>query len=134
MKIWNSYGSEHSANLVMIGTFKDVDSAEKTKLIIDEITDFMISSEDDHRNANRYSEGALALLMKVGFHSISPAELENFRYDISSEVKGNQIVITTDEMEISAFLKLLIDKGARVELFSAHVYPDANGRNTTDSP
>ena len=29
MKIWNSYGSEHSANLVMIGSFKDAASAEK---------------------------------------------------------------------------------------------------------
>ena len=131
MKTWNSYGSEHSANLVMIGKFKDAESAEKTKAIIDEITEFMSSSDDDHRNADRYSEGALALLMKVGFHSVSPAELENFRYDISSEVKGDQIIITTEAIEISAFLKLMIDKGARVEVFSAHAHPDPNGRDTT---
>ena len=131
MKTWNSYGSEHSANLVMIGKFKDAASAEKTKEIIDEITEFMTSNGDDHRNADSYSEGALALLMRVGFHSVSPAELENFIYDISSEVKDDQIIITTDEMEISAFLKLMIDRGARVEVFSAHVYPDPNGRDTT---
>ena len=115
----------------MIGQFKDAESAEKTKEIIDEITEFMTSCGDDHRNADSYSEGALALLMKVGFHSVSPAELENFIYDISSEVKGDKIIITTDEMEISAFLKLMIDKGARVEVFSAHVHPAPNDRNTT---
>ena len=115
----------------MIGKFKDAESAEKTKAIIDEITEAMSSSDDDHLKADRYSESALALLRKVGFYSVSPAELENFRYDISSKVNGDQIVITTDEMEISAFLKLLIEKGARVEVFSAHVHPDPSGRDTT---
>jgi len=45
MKIWNSYGSEHSAKLVMIGHFKDVASAESAKKLIDEIATF-ISDRD----------------------------------------------------------------------------------------
>ena len=131
MKSWNSYGSEHSANLVMIGRFKDADSAEKTKAIIDEIIEFMSSSNDYRQNADSYSEATLALLRKVEFHSVSPAELEHFRYDISSKVKDETIVIGTDEMEISAYLKLMIEKGARVEVFSAHDHPDPDGRDTT---
>jgi hypothetical protein len=43
MKTWNSYGSEHSANLVMIGKFKNAASAEKAKEAIDLITDYMTS-------------------------------------------------------------------------------------------
>ena len=125
MKTWNSYASEHSANLVMIGKFKDVASAEQTKAIIDEITEFMMKSDDDHRGADRYSEGALALLQKVGFHSIGPAELEQFIYDIRSELRGDQVVITTDESDMSAFLKLMIEKSARVEVFSRHDYPES---------
>ena len=64
MKIWNSYGSEHSANLVMIGTFKDATSAEKAKEIIDEITKFMINTgdDDDYRGADHYSDPVLELL------------------------------------------------------------------------
>jgi hypothetical protein len=124
MKIWNSYGSEHSANLVMIGKFKDAASAEKAKEIIDEITDFISSSGDNYENAARYPDGIMKLLERVGFHSIAPAELDQFRYDIRSELKGDKVVITTDEVEISAFLKLLVDKGARVEVYSAHDYPD----------
>lgn len=29
MKIWQGYGAEHSLNLVIVGTFKDVGDAEK---------------------------------------------------------------------------------------------------------
>ena len=50
---------------------------------------------------------------------------------IRSELKDQQVVITTDEPDVSAFLKLMVDKGARVEVFSAHDYPDPSGRNTT---
>lgn len=129
MKIWIGYGSEHSANLVMIGTFKDAASAENAKTAIDEITDFIANNPDDHREANRYSDGVLAILQKIRFHSIAPAELEQFLYDVHSELKNNQVVITTDEVDVSAFLKLLIDKGARVEVYSAHDYPNASDQN-----
>ena len=124
MKIWNSYGSEHSANLVMIGTFKDVPSAKRAKEIIDKITEFMMDSDDDHEDTDRYSDAALALLSSLNTASLRPAELAQFRYDISSEQKGDKVVITTDEYDVSGFLKILIDEGARVEVYSAHLHPD----------
>lgn len=124
MKIWNSYGSEHSANLVMIGRFRDVASAKNAKDIIDKMTAFMMDSEDDHEDAVSYSRAALDFLRKVNFYSVGPAELFQFRYDVASEQKGNKVIITTDELDVSAFLKVLIDQGARVEVYSAHVYPD----------
>ena len=124
MKIWNGYGSEHSANLVMIGRFRDVASAKHAKAMIDEITTFMMDSEDDHEGAESYSDAALDLLRKMKFYSVAPAELFQFRYDVGSELKENKIVIKTDELDVSAFLKLLIDQGARVEIYSAHEYPD----------
>jgi hypothetical protein len=108
----------------MIGSFKDAPSAEKAKEIIDEITEFISNGNDDYENAERYPDGMMKLLEKVGFHSIGPGELDQFRYDIRSELKGDKVMITTDEVEISAFLKLLIDKGARVQVYSAHDYPD----------
>jgi len=126
MKIWNSYGSEHSANLVIIGKFKDAASAKEAMAIIDKITKFMASADDDHEDAVNFSDDALDFLKTVKFYSVRPAELAQFRYDIKSERKNDQIVITTDELEVSAFLKLLIDKGARVEMYSAHDYPNTN--------
>jgi hypothetical protein len=44
--------------------------------------------------------------------------------DIQPHQKGAKVVINTDEIEVSAFLKLLIDNGAKVEVYSAHDYPD----------
>jgi hypothetical protein len=108
----------------MIGSFKDAASAEKAKGIIDEITKFMMNTNEDYQGAESYSDDVMDLLKRVRFHTIAPFELDQFRYDISSEVQGNQIVLRTDEPDISAFLKLMIDKGARVEVYSAHDYPD----------
>jgi len=124
MKIWNSYGSEHSANLVMIGTFKDVPSAEKAKSILDKIGDFVANSDEDFEHSDRYSDAALELLKTVGFYSVSPAELGQFRYDVRPELKGDKIVVNTDEIEISALLKIMVENGARVEVYSAHNYPE----------
>jgi hypothetical protein len=39
MKIWNGYGSEHSANLIMIGTFKEIKDAKEAFRKIDILKD-----------------------------------------------------------------------------------------------
>jgi hypothetical protein len=122
MKIWNSYGSEHSANLVMIGKFTDVTSAEAAKDAIDEIEKF-VGDHDSREGAVRYSDAEMDLFKRLNFYWLQPGELEQFRYDIRSELQGDSIVVTTDETEIAALLKLLLAKGARVEVYSAHDYP-----------
>jgi hypothetical protein len=131
MKIWCSYGSEHSANLVMIGTFRDVPSAKKAKGIIDELTAFMADADDERERPDRYSSEELDFLMRIGFHSVGSGELEQFRYDVNVDLQGSQIIVRTDEIDVSGFLKVLIDKGARVEVYSAHDYPDK--KSTDDS-
>jgi Family of unknown function (DUF6375) len=60
MKIWNTYGSEHSANLVMIGKFKDVASAETAKAIFDEISGVVVDSNEFYEDAEGYSETGMA--------------------------------------------------------------------------
>lgn len=130
MKIWNSYGSEHSANLVMIGTFKDATSAEKAKEIIDEISKFMVNAGDaDYRGADYFPEAVMDLLKRVRFYDIAPFEIDQFRYDVDSKLKDDKIIITTDESDVSAFLKLMINKGARIEVYSAHDYPDTDKKS-----
>src|SRR6266542_3911953 len=98
MKIWNSFGSEHSANLVMIEKFE---------------------------GANRYSEQALELLKTVNFYSVSPVEFEQFRYEVMPTLEGDKLMLRTDDVEISAVLKIMVENGARVEVYSAHTYPDS---------
>src|SRR5258706_9605645 len=124
MKIWKNYVSEHSANLVMIGRFKEVTAAKKTLEAIDAIKEYLDTTQEDYEGAERYSEALMGLLQEIRCHSVSPSEFEQFRLNIQTEQKGDRLVITTDEIEVSAFLKLLIDNGAKVEVYSAHDYPD----------
>jgi hypothetical protein len=129
VKIWFGHCSEHSANLVMIGWFKEVGDATKAKQIIEMLTEQLRA--DEHENlikigerADRYTNGMLNLLGKLNVYSIGPTEVEQFAYDVTIQVENNELVLTTDEIDVSAFLKVLIDKGARVEVYSAHDYPD----------
>lgn len=124
MKIWNNYGSEHSHNLVMIGYFQEIESAKEVIRVIDEIENYIKKSGDDHRDATRYSEKMLDLLTKIRFHSVLPSELHQFAYEYSKRLEDQKIVLTTDEIDISAYMKLMVDYGAKVEIYSAHDYKD----------
>ncbi len=129
MKLWYGYGSEHSMNLVMIGRFKEAGGAEKVKQLIEQLTETvnadvaagLINICDP---TDRFSDAMREFLWKVKVHSIGPSELEQFVYDVSVKVEGTQLVLRTDESEVSAFLKVLLDNGARVEVYSAHNYPE----------
>ncbi|CAA9350831.1 MAG: hypothetical protein AVDCRST_MAG93-7110 [uncultured Chloroflexia bacterium] len=129
MKLWYGYGSEHSMNLVMIGQFKDAGDATEAKEVIERITEQVgIDIEADHievgEQTDRYSDDMLTLLGSgVNVHHIYPAELEQFAYDVSVEVEDDKVLVTTDEIDVSAFLKVLLDQGARVEVYSAHRHP-----------
>lgn len=129
MKIWNGYGSEHSANLVMIGRFKEVRDAEKVKELFARLSQ-QVEQEagrygrDLGPKEDRYSNEMLELLREEQLWGVSAAELQQFEYDVQVEQTGNEVIITTEETEISAFLKALVERGGRVEVYSAHDYPD----------
>lgn len=108
----------------MIGKFKDAASAEKAKEVIDKINDFVQSSDERFEGADRYSDQALELLKTVNFYSVSPAEFEQFRYEVMPTLDGDKLILRTDDIEISAVLKIMVENGARVEVYSAHTYPD----------
>ena len=129
MKIWYQHGSEHSANLVMIGRFADAMEATRAKEIIDQLTR-QVSADHDEGTivlgspSERYSNEMLSLLGRLNIMSIGSLELEQFLYDVRVEVEGSNLILTTDEIDISAFLKVMLDEGARIEVYSAHNYPD----------
>jgi hypothetical protein len=129
MKIWYQHGSEHSANLVMIGHFKDATEAKKTHEVILQLTN-QVAAEQNNGSlvvgspSERYSDAMLDLLGRLKVHSIGPRELEQFVYDVSVKVEGSDVILTTDESDVSAFLKVMFDRGARIEVYSAHDHPD----------
>ena len=124
MKIWHGYGSEHSMNLVMIGHFKSSEDAEKTQELIDQLSEGLRDKIEVGKSGDRFSDDVLDLLKEKEIYNLSPSELEQFLYDTHARVEGDKIILTTDESEVSAFFKLMISKGAKVEIYSAHHYPD----------
>lgn len=128
MKIWYQHCSEHSANLVMIGHFEDATGATRAKEVIDAISGQV--AEDQQAGtlvigspSERFGEEMLGLLMRLNIGALGPQELEQFAYDVTVKVEGNKIVITTDELDVSAFLKVMFHRGARIEIYSAHEHP-----------
>lgn len=128
MKIWNSYGSEHSMNLVLIGSFVQAKDAENIENLVEKLKKtsehegYYLSGEppQDHR----FSKEVLDALQELHIHSLSPLEIEQFNSDYYLERDGNKITIDTDEIDISAFIKIFVDAGAKVEVYSKHFYPE----------
>ncbi len=91
----------------------------------DKFTSYAIDNEDAlSEYTNRFDKSMYDLMESVKVYTLRPAEIEQFTYDVRVDVEGSKVVINTDESEVSAFMKILIDKGARVEVYSAHDYPD----------
>lgn len=128
MKIWNGYGSEHSMNLVLIGRFKRAQDAEKVEKDIDKLS-AQAAKDDSYsipfaRSENqRFSDDMLSLLCSLNLNTLGPADLGQLVSDHHLSREGDRITVTTDEAEVSAFVKLFIEAGAKVEVFSAHDYP-----------
>lgn len=119
MKIWNSYGTEHSLNLVIIGKFVDESKAKEFDALVSEITSFLSGNESFEMESTKYDSETLDFLMKKNIASLSPEQLGHFVLDVDVEQDGNQVRISSDD-DVNAFISLLIHQGAKVEVFSRH--------------
>jgi hypothetical protein len=132
MKIWFGYGSEHSANLVIIGEFKNADEAQRSLDLLNEATQIARADED----AGHISAGTVT-------RQISEAQIDFFKrtslplgyggpeqllLEFHPRREGNRVVITTEEDEINAILRILLHGGAKMEVYSAHDHTGPYGR------
>ena len=125
MKLWLGYGTEHSMNLVMIGQFHDTREASRALAALQQIMDQVNQDQEAGllevgNPPDRYTERMMKLLEVLGTYSLHPGEFEQFAYEVGMDLSGDKVVITTDEADVSAFLKVLVSRGARVEVYSAH--------------
>ena len=134
MKVWVGQGSEHSANLVMLGRFSDEERARDAEDAFRRLTDHAMSDLDDESGARDpdagFSDEMFELLTELKAYSLGPVDVDQFAYDYRLRREGNEIAITTDELDVQGFLKVMIDRGAKVEVFSAHAHATEHGRNT----
>ena len=121
--------------LVMIGTFKEPMAAASALETLKAVNQLV--TEETGAGAivvgevsTQFSDTARKKLSALNVYSLNPTELEQFAYDVSYELEGGKVVVTTDESDVSAFLKLLIDAGAKVEVFSKHEWPLPDAKKT----
>ncbi|WP_218963709.1 DUF6375 family protein [Janthinobacterium sp. BJB301] len=115
-------------NLVLIGRFKRAQDAEKVERDIEKLS-AQVSKDDSHSSVfgepedQRFSDDMLSLLRSLSLNILGPTDLDQLISDHHLKREGDRITVTTDEAEVSAFVKLFIEAGAKVEVFSAHDYP-----------
>lgn len=121
MKVWNSITSEHSAKLRIVGSFKTVEKAREAAIAFNEFLD--LDESDIKPEPGLYFSDKVGEVMKKTDVHLTEHDPESFCYFYPIEADGNQIIIETDELEIQGIMKVLIAKGAKIELYSKHDYP-----------
>ena len=123
MRIWHSYGSEHSMDLVLVGRFETVSGAEaaiERMEALKALAQAEWSDDDWRRQDERMPDTLLDELMKLELYEMGRSDVDIYALDHSVERRGSTIRIWTEESEVQGFLKVLIHLGARVEVFSRH--------------
>lgn len=132
MKIWRGYGTEHSMNLRVIGHFSSADEAsgvEKAIRVLTAAAEAKVAAGRlEHGEPLRmFSEELLTALSEVKVHSLGYADVEQFLYGAEVEVDGSDVIVQTDEIDVIAFVKVLLARGAKIEMFSMHDQSTAEG-------
>ncbi|MEV6761332.1 MULTISPECIES: DUF6375 family protein [Streptomyces] len=137
MRIWHSYGSEHSMDLVLIGTFETVSGAEAAMERMEALKTLAEAewSDDDWLRADERMPRALAdELGKLRLYDMGRSDVDIYALDHSVQRTGSTVRVWTEESEVQGFVKVLVNLGARVEVFSRHHWnEDGTPRSDTDS-
>jgi hypothetical protein len=136
MRIWHSYGSEHSMDLVLIGTFETVAGAQAATEQMEALTALAeaVWSDDDWRRQADRMPGTLAEdLARLNLYEMGRADVDIYAFEHTVERDESTVRIWTDEPDFQGFLKVLIHYGARVEVFSRHQWNEDGTPRTVAS-
>ena len=123
MRIWYSYGSEHSMDLILIGTFETVSAAEAVVEHMEALKALAQSewSDDNWRRTDeRMPESVVEELTRLKLYEMGRSDVDIYGYEFSVKRRGSTVRIWTDESEVQGFVKVLVHLGGRVEIFSRH--------------
>ncbi len=130
MKVWVGYGSEHSSRLNLIGRFKTPEAAEEVRRQLEQLCELVANSYDH----DRFDENPMALyldrelcetLAGLGCRHFSPEDIASLIGEHQIDRRGNELRIWSNEFSVSGFVKFLIERPVRVEVFSEHHFPEA---------
>lgn len=132
MKIWQGYGSEHSANMVIIGEFKDAAKAADARELLRRASEFAGDEyaagrlKMDHPK-HECGEAMFEFFSAQRLSSFTAADLEQLLYEHDAVVEGNRVVVTSEQSETSRFVQLFLSRAAKVQVYSAHDHPGRYG-------
>lgn len=136
MRIWQGYGSEHSANLVIIGEFKSDGDAVAAEQLIERAAALAYQAQTDGQvTAGSPSERMPESLRDYLFRdnsvgTVGPVDVDQLLYEHDIRREGANVIVTTEESDVAVFLKLMLSKQAKVQVYSAHAHPSDYGRQT----
>jgi hypothetical protein len=135
VKIWRSYGSEHSMDLVLIGTFETVSGAEaaiERMHALKALAEVEWSDDDWRREDERMPLSLAEKLVELQLYELGRPDVDIYAFEHSIERSGSAVCIRTEESDVQGFLKVLIHLGARVQVFSRHHWNE-DGTPRTDA-
>lgn len=133
MKIWFGFGSEHSSKIRMIGTFKSASAAAEAERELERLMEMAVNAVD----FDKFEENPMAWYMESEVRSVlrqlhidyfSPDDLRQLIGEHRlerSNTNDSEVVLWTDEYDLGVFVKFLISRSARIEVYSAHDYPES---------
>ena len=123
MKFWTGYGSEHSANLVMLGKFK---TAEDATGFLAELEKLEKMIQEDDNGDDVYREFPRKILdemfnERIRFcNDFAPKDLEDFRNDLRRHQRADDQSVVEFKSDVTGWaglIKMMVNAGASVEVF-----------------
>ena len=123
MKFWTGYGSEHSANLVMLGKFK---TAEDATGFLAELEKLERLIQEDDGGDDVFREIPKKIIDEVFnghirfCNDFAPKDLEDFRMDLQRRQRSDDRTIVEFKSDVTGWaglIKMMVNAGARVEVF-----------------
>ena len=113
----------------MIGRFATPEDASVAERELQELSDFIVSAFDyeefDENPMSVLLDGAIRkYLERLRLHIFSAEDIETLGREHHLTRRGQEIEIRTDEWDVGGFLKFMIHKRARIQMYSAHDHTD----------
>ena len=83
----------------------------------------LIDVTDKSNGGNQYFSDELSeLFKKHDFYSFNGHDAEQLDYFYKVKPNGKEIEVLTDELDVQSIIKIFINWGAKIELYSRHDY------------
>lgn len=124
MKIWKSFSAEHSAKLRIVGTFQETKDINSAKEAIEALTGEVMKQDVCSLLKASYTPEIEDVLKQKNLYCIGEEDLIHFTHAHNIDYSNTTITINTDELDIQGLIKIMINNGAKIEIYSKHDYPN----------